>query len=749
MSDVAVTILTDSSIALASQWNAIFISYIQPLFTRLLEGRSGEHFNVSVVTYATADCRPTPLLAKRYFSGPQYVWKELREESSKLGIGRTGSGGKMGMAALEGYAAALESDAKLEMFDLLFKTQQSGKEVLLDKSSENQTASLCHIIHISFGKPDEARHPLWNQMSNLDTLSWKSLPDELRKMVSEACQVWFSVRQEHVIQLSSQSAWSPLSIKRVNETDDADNAGDAKRARVSTPTNAPQTTPTSSSQSNSVPTTVPITLASGVASSSLPPAQPTTAPPQPGPSVALMQTLQRYRGLEANIMADRTELANLISQGRVQDAEKLKAQIVHKTMIGNRIKQFLLSAQKLASNKSAESNKDAVAKSEGDLLQRSFHLRRLQQLPSMKVRILEQRLKHLRIFPNYQHLSLLLFVDDSAHPAGNMLAHISPSVAAQMQKLRMKEGIQGQASMSLAPAQQQHGQLGPMGESSIPSASTSKPPQTQPGPGRGEKVVWAGSFMWNGPSSSIMETEVVVQGKTNIRPDLWPSKLKLVISDHAVSLVPVMRDWIQRHEPVMCHIRQLARTIDAHQNARVFGSLVTQLQAQHVYAIGQWPIPPDGVEKPTLLIFPVGDGNLVGAAFPETGIPEFPRANPPGPSGGNVMANWMSAIQNMSQEEKNKFAAHHRLRQQQQMMMQAQAAATAAASSSGAHPGNPHMPGIPPAGACGHAQQQQQQQQQQRQPGMPGPPNSGGAPFNADLFQSFMQRNNMGGANPK
>lgn len=60
------------------------------------------------MTYATADTRPTPLLAKRFFVSVQSATKELREDSSKLGIGQTGSGGSRGMAALEGLVAAVE-----------------------------------------------------------------------------------------------------------------------------------------------------------------------------------------------------------------------------------------------------------------------------------------------------------------------------------------------------------------------------------------------------------------------------------------------------------------------------------------------------------------------------------------------------------------------------------------------------------------------------------------------------------------
>lgn len=60
------------------------------------------------MTYATADTRPTPLLSKRFFVPVQTMIKELMDESGKYGIGQTASGGSKGMAALEGFVAAVE-----------------------------------------------------------------------------------------------------------------------------------------------------------------------------------------------------------------------------------------------------------------------------------------------------------------------------------------------------------------------------------------------------------------------------------------------------------------------------------------------------------------------------------------------------------------------------------------------------------------------------------------------------------------
>ncbi len=96
----------------------------------------------------------------------------------------------MGMAALEGYAAAIEVRSRCyktgsacililpQMFDLFSRSLQ---EEIGDKPI-NESVARFHIIHIMNGAPDESRHPLWNQSTELDTLSWKTMPDELKKV---------------------------------------------------------------------------------------------------------------------------------------------------------------------------------------------------------------------------------------------------------------------------------------------------------------------------------------------------------------------------------------------------------------------------------------------------------------------------------------------------------------------------------------------------------------------------------------
>jgi hypothetical protein len=63
---------------------------------------------IAFVTYAAASTAPTPILSKRVFTDLPVVMREMREDSAKLGIGQTNSGGTHGMAALEGLVAAIE-----------------------------------------------------------------------------------------------------------------------------------------------------------------------------------------------------------------------------------------------------------------------------------------------------------------------------------------------------------------------------------------------------------------------------------------------------------------------------------------------------------------------------------------------------------------------------------------------------------------------------------------------------------------
>ena len=48
-----------------------------------------------------------------------------------------------------------------------------------DKPKEELT---CHLWHFAAGKPDDAKHPFWNSSPALDTLTWETVPEELKSV---------------------------------------------------------------------------------------------------------------------------------------------------------------------------------------------------------------------------------------------------------------------------------------------------------------------------------------------------------------------------------------------------------------------------------------------------------------------------------------------------------------------------------------------------------------------------------------
>lgn len=72
------------------------------------------------------------------------------------------------------------------MFDLFNRNVvTNNKENVADKTSaeaQPQNQHSYHLIHVCAGFPDGAIHPCHNQLTDLDGLTWKTLPEELRKV---------------------------------------------------------------------------------------------------------------------------------------------------------------------------------------------------------------------------------------------------------------------------------------------------------------------------------------------------------------------------------------------------------------------------------------------------------------------------------------------------------------------------------------------------------------------------------------
>ena len=120
--------------------------------------------------------------------------KDMREDPHKLGIGQTGSGGGYGMAALEGLVAAIEVCTARPPYPHAlnrrpavrhpagFGRSMSLRPLRLDYVHTHQTAMACHLIHFASTPPDPAERPLWNVSTALDSVTWDTLPSELRKV---------------------------------------------------------------------------------------------------------------------------------------------------------------------------------------------------------------------------------------------------------------------------------------------------------------------------------------------------------------------------------------------------------------------------------------------------------------------------------------------------------------------------------------------------------------------------------------
>ncbi|KAG1821560.1 uncharacterized protein BJ212DRAFT_1296934 [Suillus subaureus] len=223
---LAVACVIDASLALATEWNRVFTAYILPILKRLNEAYSGHNFRLALVTYGAADTYPNPLLSKRFFLSPNSVMKELREDPWKLGIGSVI--GVRGLSALEGMVAAIE------FFDILHNT-------LALAGPKDGRIHVSHIIHIAGSPPDSAQRPAWNTLPHLDSVSWDTLPVELKKRkinlslvtlqqiqqfqdVQSATSIptpqtnpWFTVYAPHILMLSGFPPLSHVQTPKLSE----------------------------------------------------------------------------------------------------------------------------------------------------------------------------------------------------------------------------------------------------------------------------------------------------------------------------------------------------------------------------------------------------------------------------------------------------------------------------------------------------------------------------------------------------
>ncbi|KDQ15787.1 hypothetical protein BOTBODRAFT_272763 [Botryobasidium botryosum FD-172 SS1] len=176
--ETAVAFVVDSSLATLRQWPELFRSYIIYLLQTLQQQHPHSKLRLGFVTYGKADERPSPVLAKHFFTAPDNLMAELKKPASesKLSLGKTGNAGRHGMAVLEGLITALE------MFDLLQSRSKTLRPRNPNVPSAPPTAPpICHLILVASHGPGLQSYARHNSLKAFDNVGWQNLPDEFRK----------------------------------------------------------------------------------------------------------------------------------------------------------------------------------------------------------------------------------------------------------------------------------------------------------------------------------------------------------------------------------------------------------------------------------------------------------------------------------------------------------------------------------------------------------------------------------------
>ncbi|KAI9451644.1 hypothetical protein F5148DRAFT_1290011 [Russula earlei] len=98
---------------------------------------------------------------------------ELKEDPTRLTIGRTVTGGSLGMAALEGYAAAIDVSGFLSV-------SMHASLVLPDVRQPQECLKISFLVTYGTSRLDDAKHLYWNSSPALDNLTWTTVPAELK-----------------------------------------------------------------------------------------------------------------------------------------------------------------------------------------------------------------------------------------------------------------------------------------------------------------------------------------------------------------------------------------------------------------------------------------------------------------------------------------------------------------------------------------------------------------------------------------
>ncbi|KAK7042227.1 hypothetical protein R3P38DRAFT_2889249 [Favolaschia claudopus] len=682
---IAIAFVVDSSTTLASEWTSILQGYIMPMLRRLGESNPpGIKFRVAFVTYGT---QSMPILSKNFFDDLNPLLSAFRDDPSKLGLGQTSCGGSMGMAALEGFVAALE------LFDILKQSKQV----------KNLTSPpVSHIFHVAAGAPDSAERPQCNQFPILDCVTWDSLPSEMKKRnihlssisvkskvpkftdlhsTSSLVAPWFAVRPQHTVLLAGYATPPQKGLKRPG--DPMPVTPDPKRAKITTPSNSsPHNNPTASpAPPTQTPVPPPMQIPPPTA---LPPPTAMQGPATAGPSAPnapptnlatiqqRFQVLQNAFRMTEQLVRDLTsQLTDARNKGDMQTVERLLPQWRDKNALLTKIKAsiqpmltqlaqqraaFVHAQQAMAAQQAAQANAQGMHPGPG-----------LGPTPPVPPPAAAPGQPGGQLPPSElmkqdsPDLQMIAPPDNSNDTKMSPPPPLPSSTSTLEQQHSTAPGHMRSASGGGGVGGAGHMRMPSMGNSVNPGAMTASPvinqqmakmleqkerarqssgagpipPPNMPQPQQ-HSPVWQGRLNWSGtnPAGGARDvTTYVVASSANrdaCHAETWPLILNLTLTDkHAVS-IESLQLWMKRVEPAICTFRCNPTHPNVPNNEMSYKALVAMLITKNFYFVASWTLP-NGKVSANVLIFPVRSAGLIGAFFPLTGIPELPQD-----LGGNV-----------------------------------------------------------------------------------------------------------------
>ncbi|KAJ7163054.1 hypothetical protein C8R46DRAFT_1102303 [Mycena filopes] len=684
---IAIAFVVDSSAALAAEWSSIMTAYIMPMLRRIGEAnpQNNKQFRAAFITYGT---QGTPIVCKNFFNDLMLVISTFREDSTKLGMGQTSCGGDMGMAALEGFVAALE------LIDILRQSPQ-GKTT---------PPPVYHIFHVAAAMPDSSERPQCNLSPALDSVTWDSLPSEMKKRNIHLSSIsirpklpkfaelhsnsslippWFVVRPQHTVLLAGYTVGQQKGVKRAG--DPMTTTPDPKRAKISPPnTNSPKTqtspvsrvktpatapTPTPPAPMRiATPATAPPLTNTSMAppstapgSSSVPPPTAHTGPPnsmqisQP----RLMQIQHALRQTEQPVLALRAAIDEARAKGDMQAVENLTVQLTEKNNIFLRLKasiQAMLTQQRAvyahaqqmmatqqgqaalananANNANAQQGQGQHANN-GGLGQQMHPGRQVPHGPPSQIGQMDRGQDDMQMSDNSGPMMQASSSQATQPPQSLPTTQESP-IPGHMRSLSGGGGGPGPGqparnnmmSMNMNPTSplltQQMQKLIEQKERARQTAATNK---------QNSHAVWQGLMTWSGvnPAGGAREVSSFLIA-SSVTPDAchaetWPTSMTVSLTEQPAVTIRDLQVWTKRVEPVICTFRANPTADSAVHNEMAYKALVAMLITKNLYFVASWTLP-NGKHSNNALFFPVHNAGLVGAFFPLNGLPDFPQELP-------------------------------------------------------------------------------------------------------------------------